>query len=86
LSDVLLGKVSLDAALHKDPGSGVYTLPAGTADRHRHHPLPWSAFEPLIAKLQQSFDLIVIDGPPILEAPEARLLSKISDATLLVVH
>jgi succinoglycan biosynthesis transport protein ExoP len=86
LRDVLLGRASLDSALHKDPSSSVYTLPAGTADRHWHDGLQWSAFEPLIAKLQQSFDLIVIDGPPILEAPEARLLSKISDATLLVVH
>jgi succinoglycan biosynthesis transport protein ExoP len=85
LRDLLLGEASLDAVLHKDAGSSVFALPAGT-DGQPHNALPWSALEPVIASLRQSFDLIVIDGPPILEAPEARLLSRISDATLLVVR
>ncbi len=86
LRDLLLGAAPLDAALRRDDASGVYALPAGTADREAPDALPWSAIEPLLVQLRQRFDLIIIDGPPILQAPEAGLLSRVADATIFVVQ
>ena len=86
LRDLLRGAVSLDAVLHRDEASGVYTLPAGTADKQPHEGLPWSAIEPLLVSVRQRFDLIIIDGPPVLQAPEASLLSRLTDATIFVVQ
>jgi capsular exopolysaccharide synthesis family protein len=86
LRDLLLGAVSLDTVLRRDDVSGVYILPAGTADRQAPDALPWSAIEPLLVTLRQRFDMIIVDGPPILQAPEAGLLSRIADATIFVVQ
>ena len=86
LRDLLLGAVSLDTVLRRDDVSGVYTVPAGTADRQAPDALPWSAIEPLLVTLRQRFDMIIVDGPPILQAPEAGLLSGIADATIFVVQ
>jgi capsular exopolysaccharide synthesis family protein len=86
LRDLLRGSVSLDAVLHRDDASGVYTLAAGTADLQASDALPWSAIEPLLVNLRQRFDLVIIDGPPILQAPEASLLSRLADATIFIVQ
>jgi capsular exopolysaccharide synthesis family protein len=86
LRELLLGEAPLDTVLHRDTDSSVCTIAAGTANRRSHDTVPWPALDTFIATLGQSFDLVVIDGPPILEAPEARLLSKFTDATLLVVR
>jgi capsular exopolysaccharide synthesis family protein len=86
LRDVLHGAVPLDTALHRDDASGLYTLTAGTADREASGPMQWSAIEPLLVSLRQRFDLVIIDGPPVLQAPEASLLSKLADATMFVVQ
>ena len=42
--------------------------------------------ETFIANMRESFDIIVIDTPPILAAADALLLSSLSDAALLVVR
>jgi len=86
LRDLLRGTSSLDAVLYRDDASGVYTIPAGAVDLELHDALPWQAIEPLLASLRQRFDLVIIDGPPVLQAPEAGLLSRLSDATIFVVQ
>jgi capsular exopolysaccharide synthesis family protein len=86
LRDLLRGTSSLDAVLYRDDASGVYTIPAGAVDLELHDALPWQAIEPLLASIRQRFDLVIIDGPPVLQAPEAGLLSRLSDATIFVVQ
>jgi len=86
LRDLLRGTSSLDAVLCRDDASGVYTIPAGTMDLEPNDALPWPSIEPLLAILRQRFDLVIIDGPPVLQAPEAGLLSRLSDATIFVVQ
>jgi Mrp family chromosome partitioning ATPase len=85
LRDLLIGAVSVDAAIVRDDASGVYMLPAGTVGQQPQEALPWPAIENLLAGLRQRFDWVVIDGPSILQAPEARLLSRLADATIFVV-
>lgn len=43
-------------------------------------------FEQLIADLRQRYDVIVLDTPPVLALPDARLISKIADMTIFAVR
>jgi tyrosine-protein kinase Etk/Wzc len=38
----------------------------------------------LIAELRASYDIVLIDSPPILQVPDARVLGKTADAAILV--
>jgi Mrp family chromosome partitioning ATPase len=40
----------------------------------------------LIARLRLTFDTILIDSPPVLTVPDARILARSSDAVILVVR
>lgn len=43
-------------------------------------------FENFIDRMRHQFDLIVLDCPPVLPVPDARLISKYSDTIIYVVH
>ena len=40
----------------------------------------------MIPRLQREFDVILIDTPPLLEIPDARMLGRLSDGIILVVR
>src|SRR5882724_1110506 len=86
LRDLLVGGASLDTVLYRDEASGVYTLPAGTADLGPPDALPWPSIGPFLVCLRERFGVIIIDGPPILQAPEASVLSKVADETIFIVQ
>jgi capsular exopolysaccharide synthesis family protein len=43
-------------------------------------------FSDFIEEAKQKYDLVVLDSPPVLPVPDARLIAKISDKILYVVH
>jgi Mrp family chromosome partitioning ATPase len=44
-----------------------------------NHPLP-------LAKFKTKFDMVIIDTPPTLQMPDARIASRIADALILVTR
>ncbi len=40
----------------------------------------------LVAQLRQEFDMVIIDAPPVLHGPDARLLSRAADGVVLVLR
>jgi capsular exopolysaccharide synthesis family protein len=86
LVELVAGEVELDAALNQDELSGTWYMTAG---RHAIDPLDIltsSAFDNVLERLIQRFDLVVIDSPPSTMFLDARILSNKVEKTLFVVR
>jgi capsular exopolysaccharide synthesis family protein len=81
LSEVLAGDSSVSA--HETRIPNLYVLPSGKrADERLFFT---SRFRPLLRRLKTEFDMILIDTPPLLQMPDARLIGHQADAVILVV-
>ena len=86
LTTVLLGEQPLEQAIQPVPGrENLHVLAAGSLPHNPAELLSGSAAQQLFAALRQQFSLILIDSPPVLPVTDAVILSKVADATLLVV-
>ncbi len=89
LVDVLESGVDLRGALVDPPGGGYTLLPFGGGKGRQ---LPVAALmsglnlRATLKLARQWFDVVVIDGPPALEAPYARLLAVQADQTIFLVE
>jgi Mrp family chromosome partitioning ATPase len=77
---------SLADAVEPIQDLGIDYLPAGLSDGNRLQVLASAKISALLRQMSDAYDLVVIDGPSLLEAPEARLLATWSDHVLLAVH
>lgn len=70
-----------------DPKSGMgVILGRGRSDVPTDQPLQSDAFVNLLETARNSFDVIVIDTPPLLPVVDARYVAALSDCVLLVVR
>lgn len=75
-----------DSIVRKTHIPNLYVLPAGPA-RANLSPLLYSnRMKELMMKFGDSFDTVLIDSPPVLSIPDARILSRSADAVILVVR
>lgn len=84
LADYLNGKAALHQIIRQHK-SGVYVITAGMARKSPTDLLPQDALDVLLNDLSEVFDLIVLDSPPVLAAPDARIISSRVDMTVMVV-
>lgn len=85
LADVLERRVSAAGAIVTDAASGADVLFASAF--RRGSLLSWAhAMPALLESLLNEYDVVVIDGPPVLSVSEATLLSGQADATLVAIR
>jgi polysaccharide biosynthesis transport protein len=85
LANVLEGAASLDDVLVQLPQSKrLMVLPSGTRPTNPADLIGSEQMSALISDLRKRFDEIVIDSPPVIPFSEARTLSSLSDAVVLV--
>ena len=65
LSDVLLGSVELQSAVMKNVRDNLDILPAGTVPPNPSELLDSPAMHKLLATLEEHYDLVLLDAPPI---------------------
>jgi capsular exopolysaccharide synthesis family protein len=88
----LLGKrklsagVSLKDVAQETAVQGLSLLPSGPQSAGATHLLYSPALLDLLRQARQDFDTVVIDTPPMLELPDARVLGRAADAVILVVR
>jgi capsular exopolysaccharide synthesis family protein len=85
LTSVLLGEVALKDALQPVPGiDGLSILASGPLPPNPSELLSSARVAEVFASLQEDFDLVLLDSPPVLPVTDAAVLSRQADALLLV--
>jgi len=85
LTDVLLGRVELADVVQRWGKTNLYVLPAGRVPPNPSELLGSKRMSKLIELLEQQFDYVLYDAPPLLPVTDAAVLSKVTTGSLVVV-
>ena len=86
LSEFLQGAVSLEEVIQTDEASGADVISAGAGHVSPFDALCAAPMEELLSRLARSYDLVILDTPPLLAVPDARMLSRKVDATVFAIR
>jgi capsular exopolysaccharide synthesis family protein len=86
LVEVLKGEVQLEQAIVRDAASGAHFLPQKPSSEPVYDLIASRAMGKLIERLEESYDLVIIDTAPVLPVAEARAVAAMADGVLLVVR
>ena len=86
LVECLTGQATLEQALYQDPASLVHVLPAGgSGGRAMPDLFATAAMRELLQAASTTFDLVLLDGGPVLGIADTSHLCRMADATVFVV-
>ena len=86
LVDVLGGEIDLDEALITVQAGGFHFLSAGSAGKDPSRVLKSTRFSELLARLRQTYDLVIIDTPPILPVADALIMGRWVDGAVMAAR
>lgn len=85
VTSILTEKEPIDVCITKGVLPDVDVLPSGPRSRRATELLTGPGFSRMLKELQQRYDYIVIDTPPLLPIVDGLMLSSVSDAMVFVV-
>lgn len=85
LTDFLFGKSNLEQVIRKTFVKNLDMITAGTIPPNPAEIVSSEMIEKFINDMRQIYDFIVIDSPPIVAVADAGVISRMADATMLVV-
>ncbi|WP_276615405.1 polysaccharide biosynthesis tyrosine autokinase [Nonomuraea basaltis] len=86
LTDVLIGKAQLDDVVQRCGELDLYVLPSGQTPPNPSELLGSRGMRQLLEGLTKSYDMVVIDAPPLLPVINAATLAAACDGALLVAR
>jgi len=86
LACLLGGTAGIDAAVQATAHPGLHFLAAGPTAPNPGQLLGGAGLAGLLAELGQRYDLVILDGPPVLARADAPRLARAAAATLFVVE
>jgi polysaccharide biosynthesis transport protein len=86
LSDVLNDEISAEDAIQTCEASNLFVLSAGTIPENPAELLGSNEFKDLIDKLEQEYDFVLLDCPPVLAVSDPCIVSDVSDGVIVVVR
>ncbi|MCL3817233.1 polysaccharide biosynthesis tyrosine autokinase [Aeromicrobium wangtongii] len=86
LTTVIIGKLPLEDAVQATVHDGLSVLTSGSTPPNPAELLKSSAMASTIASLRATYDIVLIDAPPLLPVTDGALLAAQSDGALLVVR
>lgn len=86
LTQVLLEQVSIDDAVRVGAIPNLFVLPAGRLPPNPSELLGGSRMKALLQRIAGSYDLLVLDSPPVLLTPDSAVLGAVCDGVLLVLR
>lgn len=78
--------VSVNDIFYKTTVENLYVIPSGPTPPNPSELIGSKRMEKLIATLQDAFDLVIYDAPPVLSVTDAQILATKVDGTILVVR
>lgn len=89
LLSVLEGEATLEEAIRVEESTGLHALMARNADTKigvsSADILSSKRFQSLIRTLEETYELVILDTPPVLAVADARIISSLADAVILAV-
>ena len=85
LTNVLKGQVELNNVLHKVSGTKMSILLAGSIPPNPSELLASPAMEKLVKELEEKFDYVIYDTPPVFLVTDAAALGKYMDGAIFVI-
>jgi len=85
LIEVLSGKRKIEEVILPDPDTGAAILPLGRSPYTPRDLFSSSAMEQLLTELTKTYDLVILDAPPILAVADARAIVHRADAVVMLV-
>lgn len=86
LTTVLVGRSDLHDSIQRHTDSGIYFLASGPIPPNPTEVLQSHAAQSLFDRLNQMFDMVIIDAPPLLPVSDAAILARDVDGAILVVR
>jgi polysaccharide biosynthesis transport protein len=83
LAQVLAGEVAVDDALQTLPGRPLSVLGAGPQTAGTTQLLSGPSMSKLLPELVAQYDLVILDGPPLLQAADAAVLASLCGAVVV---
>lgn len=82
---VMLGQSTLDDVIHFDETTGTDILFGGNSKANAADLFASETFANIMSEIRQRYDYVIIDTPPVLVVPDARIIEAHVDATAFVV-
>jgi capsular exopolysaccharide synthesis family protein len=86
LTEYLTGRATIDEVVRTDPVSGAHYITAGSPVASASELLASTALQQLIRALRETFELVVVDSPPVMAVSDTLVLQRLIDETVMVVH
>jgi capsular exopolysaccharide synthesis family protein len=87
LVDVLRGEAEPEAAMMViEAGGGFHLLPAGSPGHDPSRILQGERLAHLVGQFRRTFDVVIVDAPPVLLVPDALIVGRWTDGAILAVR
>ena len=86
LTQVLVGECELDAAIHRDAATGLDFIATGGLPPNPAELLESAAFSDLLSVLSETYDLVIVDAPPVLAVTDAAIIGQKTDISLMLIR
>jgi len=86
LASYLAGRASADQILHRSDPSGAHVITSGPMPANAQEVLRSARMDQFLAQMRVEYDLILIDGPPVMAVSDPKVLAGISDQCLFVAR
>lgn len=86
LSNVISGQVTIEDAIHHEVQPLLSVLTAGPVPPNPAELLGSLAMEKLLEQIASTYDLVILDTPPVLAVADSQILGNFVDGSLLVIN
>lgn len=86
LTTALVGRTEIHDAIQVHEASGLHVLASGAKPPNPTEILQSKLTQDLIKRLRSSYDMVIIDAPPLLPVADASVLAKLADGVIIVVR